>query len=374
MDKQRLLDTFLQLVRIDSPSNHEAAVAAYCRKALQAAGCTVTFDDTRELTGSDTGNLLAELPGTAPGKLYFSAHMDTVVPGEGIEPIVMDGIISARGETILGADDKVGIAAILELVRTLVEGETPYPTVGILLTVGEELELRGAKAMSGADFAKDPCFVLDSDGKPGIVTIGAPTHRSFVATFTGKAAHAGVRPEAGTSAIECAAAAIVALQLGRLDEKTTANVGTIHGGLADNIVAETCTITGEFRSLDVERIAQVESQIRQALEAAVAGRDAQVACEWATSFHGFLLNEDDVLVQLALRVARTLGLEAQTALTGGGSDANVFNRLGLRAVVLGTGMQAIHSKQEFLAVEDLQNLAELVIALTYAYDYATIGS
>jgi tripeptide aminopeptidase len=383
MNPERLLATFLELVRIDSPSLREADVAAYCTRVLEQAGCIVTIDDTAEITGSNTGNLFATLPSTlppaesgaassaapsaAPSKLYFSAHMDTVTPGEGIDPQVINGIITAAGPTILGGDDKAGVAAILELIRTLSEGDTPHPEIGVLLSIGEEIGLVGAQAMSGDTFNGEPCFVLDAGGEPGLVIIGAPYHDAFTATFTGKAAHAGVEPEKGISAIALAARAIVAMELGRLDAKTTANVGTITGGGANNIIPDTCVVSGEFRAIDKQRLEEVQAQIEASLQGAVEGSEGDVSIEWRREYAGFSAPENDPLVQLTLEVARDLGLKAQADYTGGGSDANIFALKGLRPVVLGTGMTGIHGLGEQLAVKDLENLAKICISIVYSY-------
>jgi tripeptide aminopeptidase len=365
MNAERLLNTFLELVRIDSPSLHEADVAAYCKQVLEQAGCTVTFDDSAEQTESNTGNLIASLPGTAPGKLYFSAHMDTVSPGEDIEPQVKDGVITSAGETVLGGDDKVGVAAILELIRILSENEKPHPEIGVLLSIGEEIGLRGAKAIDGSAFRGEPCFVLDAAGKPGEIVIGAPFHDSFTATFTGKAAHAGVEPENGVSAISLASKAVLALPLGRLDERTTMNVGTISGGTANNIVPDTCVVTGEFRAFDEDRLKEVHAQIASVFDAAVAGSEGSVSVEWLTEYPGFKIEEDAPLVQSILDAARSLGLTAKTDLTGGGSDANVLAGKGLTPLVLCTGMAGIHSLDERLEVKDLEDLTRLCIAIAY---------
>lgn len=367
MNPERLLTTFLELVRIDSPSLREADVAAYCRQALEQTGCTVVIDDTAEKTGSNTGNLIATLPGTAPGRLYFSAHMDTVTPGEGIEPQVIDGIITSSGPTVLGGDDKGGLAAILELIRTLTESDTPHPEICALLSVGEEIGLVGAHAMSGSDFKGEPCFVLDAGGAPGLVIIGAPYHDAFTASFTGKAAHAGVEPENGVSAIVLAAKAISALQLGRLDEYTTANIGTIAGGSANNIVPDTCVVTGEYRAIEQQRLKEVRAQIERSFKEAIAGSEASVDIEWRREYAGFKSSEDDPLVQMILKEARELGLTAQAGFTGGGSDANVLALKGLHPVVLGTGMTGIHSLDEQIAVKDLENLTKICLAVVYAY-------
>jgi tripeptide aminopeptidase len=386
----RLLDTFLELVRIDSPSLEEAAVAAYCKQALEDAGCVVRFDDSAAATGSNTGNLIATLPAKSggvradaggagavsgggvgadggPAKLYFSAHMDCVGPCEGIEPTVVDGVIRSAGDTILGGDDRVGLAAVIELVRTLAETDRPHPEVGILFSTAEEIGLRGAHALDEDGFAGEPCFVLDANGSPGVAVIGAPFHYLFMARFTGKAAHAGIEPEKGLSAISLASQAIGAMQLGRLDEHTTANVGTIDGGTAFNVVPESCVVTGEFRAMDDQRISEVKAQLTAALEGAVQDCEGSVEITWTEEYPGFYLQEDDPLVRLVLDEATALGLPAQTVITGGGSDANVFAVKGLRPLVLGTGMTDVHSMDESLAVADLEAIARLCVALVYGY-------
>jgi di/tripeptidase len=355
--------------------------------------------------------------------------MDTVSPGEGIEPVITDGIITSAGETVLGGDDKVGVAAILELVRTLAEGDRPHPEIGVLLSVGEEIGLHGAQAMDATDFDGEPCFVLDANGKPGTVIIGAPYHYLFKATFSGKAAHAGIEPEKGVSAIALASKAILAMELGRLDEHTTANVGIISGGHAFNIVPDNCVVTGEFRAMDKQRADEVKAQLSSAINAAVAngaagaafepprplrghpseggelttvsdsgdpgnatetgansppsegyprwGRGGSnaadsaisaggVTVEWEEEYPGFAASEDSPLVQLVFEQARALGLPASAIISGGGSDANVFAGKGLCPLVLGTGMTDVHGPGESLAIEDMENLTRLCISIAYA--------
>jgi tripeptide aminopeptidase len=406
MNAERLLDTFLDLVRIDSPSLAEADVAAYCKQALEQAGCVVRFDDTTLVTGSNTGNLIATLPanpadafvsdaavGAAPAsgtsaaiasdtgaassrtssasfhaspqKLYFSAHMDCVGPCEGIEPVIADGIIRSGGDTILSGDDRVGLAAVIELMRTLAEEARPHPEIGVLFSVGEEIGLRGAYALDATGFDGEPCFVLDANGSPGVVIIGAPFRYVFTARFTGKAAHAGIEPEKGVSAIALASKAVLATQLGRLDEYTTANVGTISGGSAFNVVPEVCTVTGEFRAMDEQRVNEVKAQLTTAFEDAVRDSGGSVRIDWDEEYPGFQIREDDPFVQLVLNEATALGLPAQTVITGGGSDANIFASKGLNPLVLGTGMTDVHSTTESLAVADLESLTRLCIALVY---------
>jgi tripeptide aminopeptidase len=254
---ERLLATFLDLVRFASPPGFEKVTAEYCEQALAEAGCRVWYDDSAQTTGSDTGNLIAELPGTAPGVLALSAHLDVVEPCHGIVPVVTDGVVHSVGATILGADDRAGLAAIIETVRRLAESAVPHPTVRVIFTVQEEIGLHGAKQLRPDDVACDLCLVLDAEGTPGGIVVGAPTHYTFAAEFTGRAAHAGVCPEQGISAIRMAASAIESMELGRLDARTTANVGSIKGGRATNVITARCDLTGECRSLDRDRVERV---------------------------------------------------------------------------------------------------------------------
>jgi tripeptide aminopeptidase len=373
MNEQRLLETFFELVRIDSESKHEKQVAHYCKAALEGAGCSVTIDDSAPHTGSDTGNLIAELKGDLPGKLYFSAHIDTVTPGRGIEPSVdEDGIIRPKGATILGGDDKAGVAAILELIKTLAEEKKPHPTIGVLFTTCEELNLLGALALDSVDFNGEPCFVLDANGAPGKVIIAAPYHTQFTASFFGRAAHAGVEPQKGVSAIEMAARAISAMKLGRLSERSTANVGTIHGGNADNIVPDSCSLTGEFRAFSQAELDEVQAQLQQAIDSAVINTEGSVEVEWHPQFPGYEIAKDDPVVQTVLAVAQKLKLDATTEYSGGCSDANIFAHRGSHAIVLGTGMTNVHSLDEQLSVRDLTDLARLCIEIAYTLSAITV--
>ena len=208
MSDERLLTTFLDLVAIDSPTGFEAACGAYCAEKLVGLGFNVRFDDSAALTGSDTGNLIAELPGTAPVTLALSAHLDVVDPCRGVVPRVVDGIVVSEGETVLGADDKAGLAAALEAFARLVESGAPRPTLKALFTVQEEIGLHGAKHVAAEDAACDLCLVLDAEGFPGGIVTAAPTHYTFAAEFYGRACHAGVAPERGVSAVLMATDAI----------------------------------------------------------------------------------------------------------------------------------------------------------------------
>ena len=319
MNPTRLLDLFCEIVRIESPSRREAAMAARCADELRGLGFSVRFDDSAAQTGADTGNLVAHLPGTAPGRVVLSAHMDTVQPCAGIEPVVEDGVVRSAGDTILSADDKAGIAAILEGVRSVVEGGAPRPDVTVLLTTCEEQHLLGSGALApDALPAGAPCYVLDADGAPGTVITGAPCHWTLEAAFVGRASHAGVVPEAGVSAIQMAAASIEAMPLGRLDEATTANIGVIAGGRETNVVPEACTLRGECRSLYPDRAEVQKAAMTVALEQAAARFGGSVDIDWTFSYGAVLYDEDDALVQTAARAARAAGLEPCFRHDGGG--------------------------------------------------------
>jgi tripeptide aminopeptidase len=371
LNVDRLLASFLEMVQVDSLSLKEAAIAQIVASALIEAGCEVHIDGAGAGLGSDTGNLIARMPASPgrAGRLFLSAHLDTVEPGVNIQPTIIDGVLSSVGDTILGGDDKVGLAAIVEMARIVQEQSLPHAEVVILLSIAEEIGLKGAMALDGEalGFAGEPCFVLDADGPPGSVIIGAPFQVEYTARFIGKAAHAGVSPEVGVSAITAAAKAVASMPQGRIDQMTTANVGTIQGGNANNIVADRCTITGEMRSLEQARLEQVKAEVEACIEAAAAEAGAQVESEFRQTFAGFRLDADDPLVTQVLGFAADLGLTPETRYTGGGSDANIYAGKGLVPMVLGTGMTAVHSPAESLAITDMVDLARLTIAIVTGY-------
>jgi tripeptide aminopeptidase len=364
MSTERLLATFIDLVRIDSPSGLEAALAGHCAAELESMGFSVRFDSSAALTGSNTGNLIADLPGTAPAapKLMLSAHLDCVEPCRGVEPVVRDGVVYSAGETVLGADDKAGIAAIFEGVRRVIEDGAERGDIRVVLTVAEECGLKGAKALDAAEARADLCLVLDADGEPGGIVIAAPTHYTFVARFTGSPAHAGVAPEEGRSALLMASRAVSAMELGRLDERTTANVGTIEGGTATNVVPAHAVMTGECRSLDPTRVEQVRSVMHALVAEAAASEGGSVEIEWTREYEAFRVPDDSPLLGVVRTACADVGLAPRLFETGGGSDGSVFAAAGTPTLVLSCGMRSVHSTTERLALADLESLAGLVRA------------
>jgi tripeptide aminopeptidase len=359
----RVLDTFLDAVRIDSPSGEERTFALWCAERLSALGCEVRFDDTASITGSDSGNLIAELAGTAEGRtVVLSAHLDTVEPGRGIEPIVEDGVVRSSGATILGSDDKAGVAAIIEALTRLAESPRPHAKVRVILTTSEEVGLQGARAISADDCEGDLCLVLDAAGEVGGIVVGAPTHYTFDATFHGKASHAGVQPEIGRSAVLMAAKAITMMPLGRLDEETTSNVGKISGGGATNVVPALCTLSGECRSIDGARADEVRDAIDAALKDAAAEVGGSVEVVWTKEYDGYRFADDDPGLAIVESAMRAAGFEPRLLVTGGGSDANALASKGLPAIALSCGMTDVHGTGETIAVRDMVSMVTVILA------------
>jgi tripeptide aminopeptidase len=357
------LELFLDLVRTDSPTFEEAGVASLCARELEEIGFSVRFDDSAAATGSDTGNLIAELVGDEAHTVVLCAHMDCVEPCRGVRPKLEDGFVSSQGDTVLGADDKAGIAAAITAARRVAAESGPMPTVRMLFTVQEEIGLRGAKALDPAASIGDLCLVLDAEGPVGTMISAAPTHYTFAATFMGRAAHAGVSPEDGVSAIVMATDAIGAMQLGRLDEDTTANIGTIEGGSATNVVPPVVTLTGECRSQVRSRVEGVKARMEDAMRHAAESHGGSVAIEWTLEYESYSLQPDEPVVVLISEACRDIGLEPRFKKTGGGSDANVFAARGVPTAALSCGMMSVHSREERMAVADLEALTDLVSAI-----------
>jgi tripeptide aminopeptidase len=362
-DRSRLLGTFCEAVRIDSPSGEEAAFARWCIDRLVALGCDVRVDGTAGATGSDTGNVIAEFAATAAGSVVvLSAHLDTVEPGRDIEPVVEDGVVRSAGDTVLGSDDKAGVAAILETLAVLRESRRPHAKVRVLLTTSEEIGLKGARAIDAADCTGDLCLVLDAAGPVGGIVTGAPTHHTFSATFRGHAAHAGVHPEKGRSAVLMAARAVSAMPHGRLDDETTANVGQITGGGATNVVPAACSLRGECRSIDAGRAEETREAMDAAMRAAAREGGGSVEVEWFKEYDGYRFTDDDPALAIVIEGVIAAGFEPALFVTGGGSDANILSSKGLPAIALSCGMTDVHGTGETIAVADMEGLVRVLLA------------
>lgn len=367
INAERLLDTFLRYVRIDSESGHEKAMGETLVKDVRALGLEPITDKAGETFGSDGFNVFFRFPGTLPGDPFvLSAHMDTVVPGKGIEPFIEDGVIKSGPDTILGGDDKSGICGILEAVATILENNIPHRTAEVVFSIGEEGGMRGAKAFDMSQLQSKRAFVLDSSGDVGKVIVGAPGQIKIFADVVGRRAHAGLAPEQGISAIQVAAKGIAKMNLLRIDEETTCNIGTIKAEYATNIVPDRVSLIAEVRSRNLDKLNAQAAHIKDCLQCACDEAGAKLEIELRTNYVSYRVPEDSDTVKMVLAAAQRVGVKGFTALGGGGSDANVFNRNGIEAVVLGTGMTKVHTTEETLKVENLNNIAEMAFQLLTA--------
>ncbi|HKP19371.1 MAG TPA: M20/M25/M40 family metallo-hydrolase [Gaiellaceae bacterium] len=358
------LDLFLELAALPSPPGKERAVADRVTAELRELGLDVDEDDAGSRIDGTAGNLYARLPPTAEGTpIFLCAHLDTVQPTGEIEPVVEDGVVRNAAGTILGADNKSAVATMVEATRRVVRDRRPHAGIELVFTPMEEVGLRGAEAFDCGRLAAQIGFVYDQAGPIGEVILGAPHAAVLAITFRGRASHAGIAPEEGRSAIAAAARAIADMRLGRLDEETSANVGTIEGGVARNIVPDRCSISAEARSHDEAKLADVVQELLDACTFAASLTGCEVETEVDRSYRGYRFRRDDEPVRLARGALERAGVEPFFTLSGGGADANVFNLRGLACVNLANGMAEIHSPQEHIAVDDLETMVDVTLAL-----------
>lgn len=361
---QRLVDKFIDMARISSPSRHEGSFAAHAQKELEALGFSVEFDSAGAKTGGNTGNLIATLPGRMDVEpLMFCCHMDTVTPCVDIQPMVVNEVIRSDGTTILGGDDKAGIAAIIEGVRRIQERGVKHGLLQVLLTTCEEIGMHGAKNLDYSKVKTTRVFVLDAEGPLGQIVVQGPAKDGIKAVVHGRTAHAGLSPERGVSAIQVAARAIERMKLLRIDAETTANIGTISGGAATNIVAEQVEITAEARSLSNEKLDVQSAHMKTCFEMAAAEFGVTVDVDIQRSYAAFKLTESDPVVKQCIGAMKSLGLNPELVSTGGGSDCNIFNACGMTAVDLAIGMTDVHTREESIRISDLEMSARLIEAL-----------
>jgi tripeptide aminopeptidase len=363
IDAARLQSLFLELVRIDSHSRREGRIAARLARELGDLGADVVFDGAGTKVAGETGNLIARVPGTttAPA-LLLCAHMDTVAPGEGVKPLIEDDVIRTDGTTVLGGDDKSGVAIICECVRICRERSIRHPPIDVVLTICEEVGLLGAKHLDLSLVRARRGLVFDSDAV-GFAFTRAPGANHLEVVVHGRAAHAGMAPERGVSAIRVAAEAIARMRLGRIDPETTANIGRIEGGRANNIVPDEVHVRGEARSHDLARLAEQTDHMRACFEEAAARHPgARVEVQVESAYEPMAVPEDSAIMRLVAAAAERTGRTITAAGMGGGCDANVLNRRGLEVVNLGTGMRDIHTTSEWLKVSDMVAAAEVTLA------------
>jgi tripeptide aminopeptidase len=360
-----VLDLFLELAAIPSPPGEERAVADRVSAELRSLGLRVEEDGAGARIGSSAGNLLCSLERTAEGgvPIFLCAHLDTVSPSGRLEPVVEDGIVRNAGGTILGADDKSAIAAMIEAACRLLREGRPHAGVELVFTPKEEVGLLGAGAFDASRLAARIGFVYDQAAPIGEVVLGAPSAMAIDFVFRGRAAHAGMYPEEGRSAVAAAARAIADMRLGRIDDESTANVGRVDGGGPRNIIPDHCAVTAEARSHDEGKLADLAREMTETASFAAALEGCEVETEIRRSYRAYRFRRDDAAVRLVTAALERVGFSPTFALSGGGADANVFNERGLSCVNIANGMADIHTPDEHIAVRDLEAMVDVTLAL-----------
>jgi len=359
-----VVSLFTELAAVPSPPGDERAVADRVAEYMRNLGLDVSEDDAGPRIGANAGNLYARVEATDAGTpLFLCAHLDTVPPEAGIEPVVEDGVIRNAAGTILGADNKSAVAVMLDATRRLLAENRPHGGLELLFTPMEEVGLYGAAAFDHERLHAQIGYVYDQAAPIGEVILGAPHSQSMNVKMHGRAAHAGMYPEEGRSAIAAAAKAIADFKLGRVDEETTANVGLINGGTAGNIIPEWCTFLVDVRSHDEQKLADLVRELLEAATFAASLEDCQVETEVHKSYSGYRFKRDADAVRIASAGLQRAGFEPTFALSGGGADANVFNERGLACVNLANGMAEIHTPDEHIAVADLERMVDVTLAL-----------
>lgn len=369
INRERMTETFITLAKIESGSENEAEICAYLADLLRKLGAEqVEIDDASKQIGGTGGNVIARFKGTTNAPpLMLNAHVDTVSPTPNIQ-IVRDGaVIRTDGSTILGADNKAGVAIILEVLQTLKERNLPHPPLEVVFTIREEKGLLGAKALDPKKLSAKHGLVVDGRETPEEIFTHSPTHWKFEVVFTGRASHAGAEPEKGRNAIWMASKAIAQMTWGRIDPDTSANVGVIEGGQAMNIVPERVKLIGEFRSFDPARVEALTQQWKQVCEQVAREMEGTVEVKFSKTFDAVRTPAESPIAQLALQAMKALGVNARLVRTGGGSDANAFAGYGIECLVFPTGAADIHSTKEHLILPNFYTCGEAVLRIVMAW-------
>ncbi|MBS7575926.1 MULTISPECIES: M20/M25/M40 family metallo-hydrolase [unclassified Enterococcus] len=364
MTKNKLVEVFKTLVAIDSVSGNEKEIHDYLKKIFSSYDLKITEDDSMQKTGLGANNLIATLHGN-PDKepLLFSSHTDTVVPGTGVRAVEKNGILYSEGDTILGADDKAGIAIMIEAIRRIRALKLDTGDLEFILSPGEEIGLIGSSALDIQLVKSKMGYVLDSAGTVGKVTIASPTLFMYEVKITGHSAHAGLEPEKGVSAVDILTSALTKIKTGRIDEQTTANIGVIQGGEATNIVMDQLIVKGEVRAINPTIAETLISEMKSAFETAATTFGGKVSIDLKKMATGFNISDDEVIMRLLEAAANNLNYTVIKEISGGGSDANIFNEKGKKVVNLSIGYEKIHTTDEYIPIEEMERAVNLVLEL-----------
>ncbi|MGL5152512.1 MAG: M20/M25/M40 family metallo-hydrolase [Clostridium sp.] len=361
INEERVVKRFIEYVKIDSESYDEKAFGERLVKDFSSLGIEAKVDDSGKKFGSNFGNIIVKINGDLNKEpILFSCHMDTVKPGKGVNPIIKDGIIYSDGTTILGGDDKGGIAAIIEALTSIKEEKISHGPIEIVFTIAEEVGMFGAKELDYKNIKSKIGYVFDTSGDPGSITIKGPAQDKIIVEIIGKPAHAGVCPEDGISAIQIASDAISKMKLLRVDENTTANIGTISGGVATNVVCPQVKIEAEARSTVIESLDIQTKHMVDTFKEVCEAYGGEIKVDVSRLYGEFVVDEGHEVVERAKKVFRKMGITPSTTQTGGGSDTNIFNGHGIKVVNLASGETKPHTKEESIKICDLVTIAQVV--------------
>ena len=365
VDEQRLLDLFIELAKIDGPSGKEQKVADYLKNALTDLGFTFDFDEAHKEFGGEVGNLIAYKEGTdvTVPPLFFSTHMDTVLPTKNLKPVIKDGIIYSDGTTILGADDRAALAAYIEAVRAVIESGIPHGPIELVLTVNEQPGLVGARHLDYSKPKSKVGYIFDSSGDVGQTILKGPYSSRIWMKVKGNTAHIALNSEDGNNAFLIAAAGLIEMKLGEIDDETVANVGIIKGGELTSIIPGEVIIGGEVRSFSKEKLDRQLQHMEESMKASAEAHGGSVEVTVEKKYSGFSIPEEHILTKTVLKAAGTINVKPYLTQTLGGADTNVLNENGLTCLTLGLGFQNIHSFRECISEENLYNTGRLTAAL-----------
>lgn len=364
VNRDRMVSEFIELVKIDSLTLKERDMADTLKKKLENMGYQPKEDDAGEKIGGNAGNLICKINGNKKvPAILLMAHMDTVVPGTGKKPVISGNLIKTDGTTILGGDDVAGIECILEALRVLKEDMLSHGDIYVVFSVAEEGGLMGAKNLDLSEINAKYGFVMDDGGKIGHVAVSAPSQNKIDVKIIGKAAHAGLEPEKGISAIQIAAEAVSSMKLGRIDGETTANIGIINGGQATNIICDYVEINAEARSRSSEKLEKQTAHMEECFNKAAEKFMGRIMFESNLLYPAFNIDEQDEIISVLKTASQSTGVELKLEATGGGSDTNIINEKGIKAVDVSVGMDKVHSVEEQILIDDLVKAADFLVAI-----------
>lgn len=367
INKERLIENFIEMVKIYSPSKKEKELAQYLIKELEKLDADIYLDENFEKYGGNAPTIIAKIKGNIEGNgVTLAAHMDVIEPCGNIEPIIESEVIRTNGITTLGADDKAGIASILETIKVLKEKELKFEDVYIVLTPCEEIGMLGAKSVNWEEIPKNMkpalnMIVIDNVGRAGIIAHTAPSKFDLSITFKGRKAHAGIEPEKGINAINTVALAISKMKMGRIDELTTSNIGVIESNFPTNVVADECIIKAEVRGHSEERILEIINEYKACCDDAIKVMGGDYEFSYECDYPSLKPKDNLEFAKEFSKVYEKLGIKSELKIIGGGSDSNIFAKNGYNSIIIGMGMNGVHTVNEVLELKELYKTTQALI-------------